>query len=311
MYIGVDIGGTNIKYGIVDISGNIIFKDSVLTSPESGSESIINTVKNCISTLLSIESGVVSIGVGVPGVVDDMGVVRVAPNLQGWKNVGLKSSIRKSFNIPVAVDNDANAASLAELELGAGKELVHFIYVTLGTGVGGAIIYNRSIFRGSIGGAGEIGHTIIESFAKISQDDESWQRGTLESFAGRLGIINNAISLMKDTDINFDTFDVEEISKLAELGNAVAIKVFEITGEYLGCGLASAMNLLDIPIVVIGGGISQAPEVFYKSILNTIKTRSLPTISERAEIRKAKFSKDTGIIGAAMLGKNIAGQKVL
>ncbi|MFC2130162.1 ROK family protein [Bacteroidota bacterium] len=307
MYIGIDIGGTNLKYGIVDSDGNIYHQSSIHTVHGKDPHRIITDIIECIYSLSQYSDEVLTVGIGVPGVVDVDGVIRVSPNLPSLNNVNLKKEIEKQVDFPIAIDNDANAAAVAELEIGAGKDIQHFIYVTLGTGVGGTIISNRQIFRGSIGGAGEIGHTIIQSFNKKINNIPDFRKGTLEELTGRMQILDRMKTILKDSDSklnDIENYDVKDISNLADAGDSAAAKCLCETGEYLGIGMASAMNLLDIPTIVIGGGISEASDILFDSILKTILRRALPTISERAEIRKAFFRKDAGIIGAAMLGLN-------
>ena len=233
--------------------------------------------------------------------------MNVSPNLPSLSNVNLKKEIEKEVDFPIAIDNDANAAAVAELEIGAGKDIEHFIYVTLGTGVGGTIISNRRIFRGSIGGGGEIGHTIIQSFNQKNSNIPDYRMGTLENLTGRKQILDRMKTMLKQSDSklnDIENYDVEDISNLADAGDSAAAKCLCETGEYLGIGLASAMNLLDIPTIITGGGISEASDIMFDSVLKTIRKRALPTISDRAEIKKAFFRKNAGIIGAAMLGLN-------
>jgi len=304
MYIGIDIGGTNIKTGVVDLSGSILFKNSFKTDNQSSPLTNIENIKNSIFEMLNQFSAAQSIGVGVPGIIDKNGSLNISPNLPKWHGINIQKELQKYFNLTIVVDNDANAAAVAEMEAGAGKDLNDFICVTLGTGIGGAIIIDNKIFKGTSGGAGEIGHLII-NYNFLNSALPVFRQGILEELAGRKQIIANYKSRITDNDgTNQSDFDVEDIANAAYDGFTPAIECLEETGVIIGIGLASAMNLLDIPFAIIGGGISQAGEILFNSIRKTIKERSLPTISEKFEIREAYFKSDTGLIGAAMLGAN-------
>src|SRR3989339_1605930 len=309
MYLGIDIGGTNLKSGIVDENGNLIEQLSIPTNAENGPDAVINNIKNIIQEARNNFPDLKSVGIGVPGVVTDEGVVRISPNLPGWVDQPLKKKLTDIISIPIAIDNDANTAAVAELELGAGKGQNNFIYITLGTGVGGAIIINRNIFRGDTGGAGEIGHTIIDVNDDIKIYPQSFRSGTLEEFIGRKQIIEfakNILNKYPDSILNQNkNIDVSSISDAISENDMAAIECFKKIGFYLGVGIASAMNLLDISTVIIGGGISMSDSILFDSALDTIKQRALPTIASRAELRKAHFTKDAGIIGAALLGKKV------
>ncbi len=305
MYLGIDLGGTNLKAGVLDENGDLAFQFARPTDAESGPDALIGDLRSIIESVISRNRNVKSAGLGVPGVVTDDGVVKIAPNLKGWKNIALKETLAGFFDIPISIDNDANTAALAELELGAGKNEQYFIYVTLGTGVGGAIIYERKLFRGQYGGAGEIGHLIIDCYDQSK--GRTFRNGVLEEFTGRTKIIDIGREILKkypDSILHQKKFpDPYFVSEACKQNDEAARKIFEKIGFYLGIGLASAMNLLDIRLIIVGGGISQAHDILFNSTLETIKERALPALAEGAEIRKAEFTKDAGIIGAALLGR--------
>ncbi|MFH1050827.1 MAG: ROK family protein [bacterium] len=342
MYIGIDIGGTNIKSGVVDSSGNILLGNSFKTGTSEGPTANLMQIKKSIFEMINKFPSIQSIGIGVPGIIDKSGVLNVSPNLPEWHGINIHDELKKDFNLTIAVDNDANAAAIAEMETGAGKDTENFIYITLGTGIGGALIINKKIYRGCEGGAGEIGHTII-NYDLIRKGIPTFRQGILEELAGRKAIItyyqllmtNDNFSSQQTADgkldlitnyklritnyklritnedldsqndiLGIDSLDVEDIANSAKSGFQPAVDCLNETGEIIGIGLASAMNLLDIPVAIIGGGISQSGKILFDSIRKTIRERSLPTISERFEIREAYFKNNTGIIGAAMLGAN-------
>ncbi|MBI5325854.1 MAG: ROK family protein [Ignavibacteriae bacterium] len=309
MYLGIDIGGTNLKSGVIGENGNIIEQSSIPTNAIDGPDTVIQNIKAIFLKNKEQFPGLRSVGIGVPGIVTGDGIIKISPNLPRWINLQLKTKLSGFIDIPLAIDNDANTAAVAELEMGAGKDLLNFFYITLGTGVGGTIIINREIFRGDSGGAGEIGHTIINANDKTNCYTTSFRSGVLEEFIGRKQIIELAKSILKiypDSSLcNIKELDVSSISDAASENDMAAIECFNKIGFYLGAGIASAMNLLDISTAIIGGGISMSDDILFDCAFKTIKLRALPTIAQRAELRKAFFTKDAGIIGAGLLGKKI------
>lgn len=307
MYAGIDLGGTNLKIGILDRQNQLVYQDAMPTPADSGPDALISRISSFLGQALAKFHSVQSIGIGVPGVVSDDGIIRIAPNLRGWKNIDLASKLKADFNMPVAIDNDANTAALAEMELGAGRKTRDFIYVTLGTGVGGAIIIDRKLYRGAKGGAGEIGHMIID-IADEGAGRVEYRHGVLEEYLGRKQVARIAEEIAADYPDSYlrkiRQYDPFYISKAADYGDECALLVLEKIGFYLGIGISSAVNLLDIPVIIIGGGMSLSHEKLFSSALETARRRALPSVAESIDIRKARFTKDAGIIGACVLGKH-------
>lgn len=303
--IGLDIGGTFIKAGVIDSDANILQKYSINTNAEDGYETVLKSVVKLIKEI-NAKYEVDAIGIGVPGVVTDAGIVVDAPNFKNWVNIPILSDVKKNFNIPVFIDNDANTAAIAELEKGAGKNYNSFLYVTLGTGIGGAIIHNGQLFKGMNGGAGEIGHTLINAFDNSINYEKSYRSGVLEVYTGRNFILDRVKKqLYSYSDTNVDeNYDVKELSEAFEKGDPLAIDVLNYTGDLLGKSIASAVNLLDLPIVVIGGGISLSKPIMNK-LNQAAKLQALPSIKDNLLIKQAKFQSDTGIMGAALYAQNL------
>lgn len=306
MQLGIDIGGTSIKAGVLDGDSSLIALRSYPTEADKSPDTVQRNIKRVIQKYLAEFPDITSVGVGVPGVVDKEGTVILAPNLKGWTNIPFGHFLKSFLDIPVRLDNDANAGALAEMKLGAGADYESFLYVTLGTGVGGAIVHERKLFRGTMGGAGEIGHLIIDC-NDDSDDIPMYRQGTLEELVGRKGILALAAYLLSEKKQKsalgkIEKFDVEDIARLAAEGDPLCNEVLGVTGFYLGTALAGIMNILDIPTAVLGGGISNAEGILFEATLETIRNHSLPSISTRANIIKAKFEEDTGVVGAALLG---------
>ncbi len=308
MYIGIDLGGTNLKAGVIDKDGNLIFQQSQATHASKGLDYVLNSLKRTISTILEKYPAIKSIGVGIPGIIENEGTVKISPNLPEWIDIPLGKFLQNLFSLPCIVDNDANVAAIAELELGAGKLANNFLYVTLGTGVGGAIILDRKIFKGEAMGAGEIGHMIIDFNAPLNSK-MPFRTGVLEEYVGRNQITALGTQLIKqfpDSLLHkYGRPDPYFVSEAAQQNDPAAIEIFKQIGYTLGIGLTSALNFLDLRLVIVGGGISLAHPLLLDTALETIRERALPTIASTAQIVKAFFTKDAGIVGAALLGKSI------
>lgn len=310
MLYGIDVGGTNIKYGIVDEDGTIIEKHSVPTKAHEGRDSVISRII-AIANELATGQSQFAIGVAVPGIVDPATRhVHSPPNLPGWDNVPLGDLIRASLHrspqgegpggrpVRVIVENDANAAALAEYYLGAGRGQKDFLYVTLGTGIGGGIILNGKLYTGPRGEAGEVGHTVVDWRAGYAGRSPSFRTGILEELAGNAGIVRRYVDATGRVDIT----DVETISAMGSNGDDDAIKNLEETGMIVGLGICSAFAVLGLRYAVIGGGVSMS-DIIMKAIGKTVRERAIPTIARDATVVRAQFADDAGLVGAAILNR--------
>ncbi len=307
MIIGIDLGGTHIKSAVISSAGEILHQQSQPTHADEGPEFVLQSIANVVSELTGKFPDASAVGLGVPGVVTGDGIIKVAPNFPNWTNIHLKRYLEERFPLPVVLDNDANVAALAEAELGAGMNRSHFLFITLGTGVGGCIISGGRIFRGATGGAGEVGHIILHETDSPPPGKPSYRAGVLEEYVGRLGII----ALAQDYAAKFpdsilhshSNLDVHHISEGVSCGDPASVACFRRTGELLGTAMATALNILDIRTIIAGGGICNAHPLLLETTMETIKRRALPTIAHDIEIHIAHFSNNAGIVGAAMLAK--------
>lgn len=313
MFGGIDVGGTNIKFGLIDSDGTIQFQDSIPTNAHRGKDSVITTLHSIVARLQLHCSTLQSVGIGFPSVVNPRDkCVYYPPNMPGWEVVPLQDILQQRATIPIAIDNDANVAALAESEFGAGIHDSHFLYVTLGTGVGGAVVINKQLFTGERGGAGEIGHVIINAFAEptdyMQAHGRSFRAGVLEEYIGKTGIIEMAKSIallhpQSQLHVYGNEIDVHNISEAAHNNDTAALLCLQQCGKLLGLGVASALALFDIRIVIVGGGISQSHDILLHTTQQTLQQRSLQTIAPEVVVRKAHFCSNAGIVGAAVLGK--------
>jgi glucokinase len=307
--IGVDLGGTNIKFGLVDSRGKIKKKIVLDTLAELGPKTVIKQIKKGIKELIKEEKKISSIGIGAPGlVILKKGTIEYPPNLPGWISEPLGSIIQKEFDLPTAVENDANAAAIGEMIFGAGKKFDSFIMVTLGTGVGGGIIMNKKLLRGENGAAGEIGHVSIDY---KGEKCACGSIGCIEAYIGNNYLCSRTVKkildgaetslkkfILNENEYNFTPKDIYEA---AQNGDVFAIEVIKETGFLLGCALASIVNLLDISNIIIGGGVAGFGDLLFSSCRQTIKQRTFKINAEKLKVIPAKLKNDAGILGASAL----------
>lgn len=307
--VGVDLGGTKIKIGIVTKDGKIVRKISLPTLAEEGIDKSIEQIKKGIQNILSRNKKQISgIGIGSPGVVSlKKGTVENPPNLPGWKKVHLGKIINKEFSIPTFVENDANAAAIGELIYGAGKDLKSFLMVTLGTGVGGGIIYNKKLFRGDFGAAGEIGHITIDHNGKKCN---CGSLGCLEAYLGNNYIIKDVKEKLQNypqskifslINNNLDDLSPQTIHEASLIGDEFSKNYINYLGEILGHGLANIVNVLDISNIIIGGGVSGFGRPLLNSTRESLKSRVLKSLKPRVKVLQACLKNNAGIKGASSL----------
>ena len=308
--IGIDIGGTTVKAGIVTPEGKIVDTFVADARGTEGPAIVIGQVNYAVEQLLSRfeRSHCRGIGIGCPGIVGlDNDTVSHPPNLHKWHDEKLGSAVMAKFPYPVKVENDANVAALAEARYGAGVEFNDFVFVIWGTGVGGGIIVNKEIFRGSNGAAGEIGHVTIDYKGPICN---CGSRGCIESYIGQKYLSQRTRDLLiKYPDSIIGSLVASELHKIepviiaraAEQGDAAALEILEEAGTLLGYALASLTNILDIRTFVIGGGVSAAPDFVYTAMKLALQSRALIPHQPHIKIVRAKLGNSAGIIGAASL----------
>jgi len=308
MYLGIDVGGTNLKCGIIDEKNKIVYQHTIPTNAQKGREGVLRSIVSIIGRALKHIPEVETVGIGIGGVVDRNGIVKIAPNLPGWYNVDVAKYVRKTYDLPVYLDNDANIAALAEMLIGVCKNENDFLYVSLGTGVSAAFCYDRKIIKGVSGGAGDLGHLIMDYNVNVKNQEKPYRTAILEEYIGKNKIAEQAKEVIKKYPNSimhtYEKLDPYFISQAVSKGDKAGTKLFKVAGRMLGIGLASALNILDIPLVVLGGGLAQSHPIMFKTAFHTIKERALPTVADKLEIRYSYFVKDTGIVGAALYGKS-------
>jgi glucokinase len=299
--IGIDFGGTTVKPGVV-VEGKIVARLSpIRTRDHAGYDSLLQAIRAAIDELRRQHPEVAAVGAGLPGMVDSVnGRVWQLSNVPGWEDVALTALLKEWTGLPAAIDNDANAMAYAEWVYGAGREGVNVVCVTLGTGVGGGLILDRRLYRGSRLGAGEIGQMTIDPNGAPGQYGNY---GALEKYVGHVQIAERAQVLYRAVGL---TKSLEECSpivleKSARAGDSIALKVWEEVGFNIGITLCDIVWLLNPDRIVIGGGVSGAGEYVLGPIRRAIEERTMKIFHEGLTIVPAKLGNDAGMIGSAAL----------
>jgi glucokinase len=256
---------------------------------------IINSINSFILSQRLEPSAILGVGIGAPGPVDTLkGIVHFLPNIPGWKEVKLKRILEKETGLAVFIDNDAKLMALAEHAAGAARKYRNVLCLTLGTGVGGGLIINNSLYRGADNAAGEAGHLPLNEKGPLCG---CGSRGCLEAYIGNQRIIQDARKLFGPG------ITLERVSALARKNNPKAVKLWSQVGSRLGLALSGIVNLLNLDLVVIGGGVSEAGSLLFEVIRQKILRRAMRVQAKRVRIVKAKLGTAAGVIGAGYLVK--------
>ena len=264
--VGVDVGGTNIKLGVVDPSGHVIVRNSFATKPFASSRTkliaaLAREIDASILTAGLNKDQIAGVGIGLPGLIDfEKGIVRFLPNIPGWRNVRLKSILQKKVKLPVFVDNDVKIITLAESQFGAGRGVRNLVCLTLGTGVGAALILNGQLYRGEDNAAGELGHMPLNEHGPPCNCGGF---GCFERYVGNRALFALASRVMGRG------MSTEELFALAQKGNKKALLFWKKAAEHIGNGLVGIVNLLNPRLIIIGGGISNNEKFLFKTITST------------------------------------------
>jgi glucokinase len=330
--VGVDLGGTSTRIGLCDCNMRLLATHSMPTRVKAGPQSVVDEISEAIHRLLSsqLPPGTdpvpVGIGIGSPGPINlRTGVLGLLPNLPGWDNFPLRDALRLATGLPVTLESDANAAALAEWKLGAGKStsLASMAMLTLGTGVGSGIILDGKVWQGMFGMGGEVGHATVDPEGLLCG---CGSRGCLEMYASANGLIRLAqgIALTAESTPALrslcaapEGFTPLDVAQLAQAGDASAALAFERLGYYLGIGIANLINTLDLPMVIVGGGVASAWPLFAESMYRTVREYSVvyrlvaPSQRERLEadstfICPATLGPAAGLLGAGLLPRLVS-----
>jgi len=318
--IGVDLGGTNLRIAAVDSDGKLLEKLTLGTEVQRGRDFVIGEMCSAIESLgvKYRDSGQLGgIGVGVPGFIDmDTGTVVRSPNLPDWVNFPVREEIERKLGTTVILENDANSAAMGEKWLGAGRNMDSMAMYTLGTGVGGGLVFNGHLWHGMTGMAGELGHINVEPEGHLCG---CGSRGCLEQYASATAIVRmaheaiasgNAPDLAEGARGSVE-FTARGIYQLAIQGHASAQRIYQRVGRALAIGIGGMVNALNLPMYVIGGGVASAWEAFAPTMFEEMKVRSsIYSITAPEDVRQggkhtvvtiALLGSDAGLYGAARL----------
>jgi glucokinase len=313
--IAVDLGGTKLLAGVVDSEG-VVVRRTVRPTAHTGENELLAEVEGAVAEL--IEDGVGAVGVGIPSTIDQRAGRAVSSVNVPLTDVDLPSRLRERFGLPAAIENDANAAALAEHRFGAGRGASHMVMLTLGTGIGGGLILDGRLYRGAVGAAAELGHITVdldgppcqgrcpglghlEALASGTATDRLAREAAEERPGGDLG--NAAAS---------GAVDARVAVELAAAGPGDARDLLERVGYYLGTGIASLVNIFNPEVVVLGGGFARAGELLFKPARRVVAERALPPARDVVRIVPALLGVEAGLIGAGLVGfEALAGSTAL
>lgn len=312
-YLGVDLGGTKIYTALSRFDGKIVSEIKVPTRAFEGYENviknIIDTCKHvCGEAQVSLKD-VIALGVGSPGPLDAFkGVIHFAPNLQ-WYNVPLKSILEKTLGIEVFIDKDTNVAAIGEFKYGAGQGVNDMVYITISTGVGGALILNGKLYYGATSGAGEIGHMVVNRDGPLCN---CGNKGCLETYSSGVGITRQAVELISRgkglgmllaAKGSIENVNAITITSAAMSGDPEAMQIINTASQYLGMAISNLINLLNPELIILGGGLTEIGKPLFTIVHKEIKERTLEPARSCVRIEKALLGMRSGLLGAINLAK--------
>lgn len=309
--IGIDVGGTTTKFGIVDATGNILEQDRIPTNQHEQVEDFITDLYAKLHPMIERAGGTkqcAGIGMGAPNANYYTGKIEYAPNLK-WKGIiPMAEIMEKKFELPVRLTNDANAAAMGEMRYGCAKDMKHFITITLGTGVGSGIVVDGKIVLGHDGFAGELGHTIIRPGGRMHKG--TGMQGSLEAYASATGVRETAIELLTQNpdqesllrDFSINELTSETVYECAIKGDKIANYIFEFTGQILGESLANFIMFSSPEAIVLFGGLTKAGPLLINPTRKYMEANLLPIFQNKVKLLFSQLKEaDAAILGASAL----------
>jgi glucokinase len=315
--IGIDIGGTGTKFGIVDRNGNILFSSEISTRNHKEVEGFIDELHSNLYPLIEKAGGpgrIKGIGLGAPNGNIYTGTIEYAPNLP-WKGIiPLAKLVEDKFRLPVTLTNDANAAAIGEMMYGAAKGMKDFIMITLGTGVGSGIVANGKLVYGHDGFAGELGHTIVIPNGRLHEGTN--KKGSLESYASATGVRLTALEVMASHEepsllrkLDKNSIDSKAVYEAAIAGDKIAKEIFQFTGKILGIGLANFVMFSSPEAIILFGGLTKAGDLILKPTRESMEENLIQVFQNKVKILVSHLKEsDAAILGASALVWDMKGE---
>lgn len=309
LYIGIDLGGTNIQGGIVTPAGKVVARLSIKTKAEGGTEAVVGRIVKVVQDLRAEAKlgpkDLRAVGVGAPGPVDEKGTVLTAVNLR-WDRYPLGTVLRRRLKVPVRVDNDVNVGTWGEHIAGAGKGRGDLFGIFVGTGIGGGFVLGGRLYRGASFTAGEIGHTILLGDAPLG-------RRTLENVASRTAVVNQLKAMIAASHpsalLDLAGGDPNAIRSKVLAGamrkkDALTLEVIGQAARYVGQAIANTITLLGLPCVVVGGGVTEALGKPWMDLVRaSVQRHAFPPALRDCRVLQSALGDDAGVVGAAMLAR--------
>ena len=303
--IGIDIGGTNTKYGILKKNGFILYENKVSTNKFKLLKDFINylTIELNIELKKIKYFKLLGIGIGAPNANYYSGCIENAPNLIWKGKIELKKLFQEKFNVPIIITNDANAAALGEMHFGSAKNIKNFVMITIGTGLGSGIVSNGEVIYGHDGFAGELGHTTV---VNNGRNCNCGRKGCLETYVSSRGITETYNELSLNSKFNYNKIlTSEEIFNIAKNNNPIAIKTFDKTADILGYSLSNLVAITSPQIIVLYGGVAESGDLLIKPTKKYMEKYLLDIFKNKTNIVKSKLNKYNGaLLGASSLVLN-------
>lgn len=310
--VGIDIGGTKIAAGVVDDQAQILSRFETRQHSGQPPEVVVEAVQRAFQEVIvgvGLEKGaLLGVGVGFAGHTDGRaGVVLTSSNLLSWDRMPLRDVLCERLGMMVRLDNDCNAAALAEYRYGAGRGSRDMVYVVFSTGMGAGIIIDGHLYRGHTGTAGEVGHTVVDVDGRICS---CGKRGCLMSWACGMALTQLAGERIRggeDTLLqemargDLASINGEMVADAARHGDRMALELIQLTGKYLGVGLSTIVQVLNPEVIVIGGGLTRIGPLLMDACLQALQENVHPVLANSARIVPSHFGEDVGIVGAATL----------
>ena len=289
--IGVDVGGTKILAGVVDRDGGIARREERPT-PVSSQDEFLAELDSVVERLLADD--VVAVGFGVPSTIDQRSGRAVSSVHIPLADIDFRARMAERFGLPVAIDNDGNAAAIAEWKLGAGRGASHIVALTLGTGIGGGLILDGRPYRGSIGAGAELGHVVLD-YGGVPCGGACSGHGHFEALAAGSAADDIAVRRFGPGA------DGRRLVEEARTGNEQALTDLVEIGRRLGAGIASFVNVFNPELVILGGGFAEAGDLLFEPVRQTLAVEGLSPARDLVEVVPAAFGVEAGMIGAALV----------